>query len=156
MRRGVNVRLLLGILVATAALLRIAQRLLARRRAREAARAAPGFRCPSCGTARLVVTSAIALPGDADTNAIDLEALACRRCSFRGAGVRSERPASHLGYPMSPVAWGRLSSAVERCPAPSDRACSCPAHARFGAQRTGSWVGLGEVDHDAAGRFVIM
>lgn len=134
--------------------LRAAHLLLARRRARAAAAKAGGSRCPACGAPRVVVTASLALPGDARATSLDLEALACRACTFRGVAVRaSPRPggpgiARHLGYPMTPIAWGRLAAALDRCPAPSDRACGCAEHRRLGAQRDGVWRGLDEVPHE--------
>jgi hypothetical protein len=96
----VNARLLLRIVVGAAVALRLVQRILARKRARLLASTPRGLTCPSCGEARLVATATLALPGDASAGAIDLEALSCRRCAFRGVAVRTDRPASHLGYPM--------------------------------------------------------
>jgi hypothetical protein len=134
----VTVRLVLGILVGVIVALRLAQRAIARRQ--RALRAGGGHRCPSCGAERLVITEAIALAGE-----IDLEAIACRRCDLRGVAVR--RATEHRGYPIDPIAWGSLSAALRRCPAPRDRGCACPTHARYGARP------LDEVPHDAAASF---
>jgi hypothetical protein len=71
---------------------------------------------------------------------------------LRGSDAFKEREGQH---PTSPVAWGRLASAIDRCPAPSDRTCTCPTHARFGAQRDGAWSGLAETGAEKGGRFVI-
>lgn len=133
-----TVRLALSILVGLIVALRLAQRAIARRQ--RASLASGGRRCPSCGAERLVITEAIALPG-----AIDLEALACRRCDLRAVGVR--RAAEHRGYPVEPIAWGRLSAALRRCPAPRDRGCACSTHSQYGARP------LDEVPHDAAAGF---
>jgi hypothetical protein len=154
----VTPRTLLAILVTILVVLRVVQRVLARRRARAAA-AATGFRCPACSAPRVVVTASLALPGDARASSLDLEALACRRCTFRGVAVRAApRPggpgiAKHMGYPMTPLEWGRLASALERCPTPKDRACPCAEHRRLGAQRGGTWRGLDEVPHEAGAGF---
>lgn len=142
-----TVRLALSILVAALVALRIAHRAIERRR--RAAIAGGGSRCPSCGAARVVITEAIAL-GD-DARALELEAIACRRCDLRGVGVR--RAAEHRAYPVDPIAWGHLSAALRRCPAPRDRSCTCPAHARYGRHDRGEWRGLDEVPHDAAAAF---
>jgi hypothetical protein len=131
--------------------LRLVQRGLARRRA--TALDVGGYRCPSCGATRLVVTGSLALPAIDGGAAIDLEALACRRCPMRAVGVRAG--ASHRGYPASPVAWGRLSVALASCPGPGDRACPCPVHARFGAQDGGAWRGLDAVPHDTRAVFAV-
>jgi hypothetical protein len=154
----VTPRTLLAILVTVLVVLRVAQRVLERRRARARA-SAQGFRCPACGAARVVVASSLALPGDDRASSIDLEALACRRCVFRGVAVRaSPRPggpgiAKHMGYPMAPLDWGRLAASLDRCPALSDRACACAEHRRLGVQRGGTWRGLDEVPHEAGAGF---
>ncbi|MFT3776088.1 MAG: hypothetical protein QM820_62895 [Minicystis sp.] len=138
----------LSILVALLVVLRIAQRVLARRQ-RAAAIATGGFRCPSCEKARFVVTEAIALSGDAERAVIDLEAFACRRCDLRAVGVRAA-PSSHIAYPITALTWGELSAALRRCPAPQDRACTCAEHTRYGRKDQGVWRGLDEVPHDAS------
>ncbi|APR81418.1 Hypothetical protein A7982_06767 [Minicystis rosea] len=138
----------LSIVAAGLVLLRIAQRVLARRQ-RAAALATGGFRCPVCGAARLVITESLALPGDTETAAIDLEALACRRCDLRVVGVRAA-PSSHRGYAMPILAWGELSGALRRCPAPRDRECNCATHVRYGLRDQGAWRGLDAVPHDAS------
>jgi hypothetical protein len=115
--------------------------------------AGSGFRCPSCGAPRLVVVASIALPVTEGGAPIDLEALGCRRCPTRAVGVRAGP--SHRGYPASPLAWGRLSSTLASCPAPQDRGCSCPAHARLGEQRDDAWHGLDAVPHDARAMFLV-
>jgi hypothetical protein len=149
----VTVRLALSLLVAALLGLRVGQRVLARRQA-AAALAAGGHLCPSCGARRLVVTEALALPGDAESDAVDLEALACRRCDLRAVGVR-RGPEDHRGFAVEPVAWGRLSAALRRCPAPRDRACACPEHARYGRQEGGAWRGMDAVPHDASAAFPV-
>jgi hypothetical protein len=149
---------LLAVLVTILVVLRLTHRVLARRRAAAQA-AAKGFRCPACGAARVVVAASLAVPGDDRASSIDLEALACRGCVFRGVAVRaSPRPggpgiAKHMGYPMAPIDWGRLAAAFERCPAPADRACRCAEHCRLGAKRGGVWRGLDEVPRQAGPGF---
>jgi hypothetical protein len=135
----VSIRVVLEIIVVVLVLLRVGQRLLARRRL---ALAAGGARCPSCGAARLVVTEAMMLP-----DGVELSALACRRCDLRGVGVRAGA-AERRGWPMEPIAWGRLSAALRRCPAPRDPACGCAEHARYRR-------GLDEVPHDAGAGFTL-
>jgi len=134
----------LEILLVALVLLRIGQRLLARRRR---ALAAGGARCPSCGAERLVATEAMALP-----DGVELSALACRRCDLRGVGVRAGAE-ERRGWPMDPIAWGRLSAALRRCPAPRDPACACAEHARYGRREEGAWRGLDEVPRDAGAGF---
>jgi hypothetical protein len=119
----------LGALVAVVLALRLAYSVVKRRRLPEPA----GLRCPACQAPRLVVTAAIALPG---SPSLDLEALACRRCTFRGAGVRTSD--DHVGYPLAPLEWGRLSSSILRCPAPRDPACACAEHTSLGG--SGAWT----------------
>ncbi len=129
--RAVSARLFLGAIVAVVVALRLLLAAMKRRRRRPGPPG--GIECPACRARRLVVTAAIALPGPP---AFDLEALACRRCTFRGAGVRTpdaaEESERHVGYPMAPLAWGSFSAAILRCPAPRDPACSCDEHRRLG------------------------
>jgi len=119
----VSARVFLGALVAVVLALRLLYSIVRRRRRAEPS----GLRCPACQAQRLVVTAAIVLPG---SSPLDLEALACRRCTFRGAGVRTSD--DHVGYPLPPLEWGRLSSAILRCPSPRDPACTCAEHLREG------------------------
>lgn len=149
-RRIVSVRLALSIVVVVLVALRLAHRAIVRRR-QAAARAAGGCACPSCGARRLVITEAIDLPGDAETPAITISALACRRCDLRAVGAT--RGARTRGYPVAPLAWGKLSAALRSCPAPRDRACGCPAHALYGERTARSWRGLDHVPHEAAESF---
>ena len=144
----------LSIVVSALVALRIAQRALARRQ-RAAAVASGGFRCPMCGAPRLVITESIALPGDAEAATIDLEALACRRCDLRAVGVRAA-PSSHRAHAMQAIAWGELSAALRRCPAPRDRGCTCAEHLRYGRIDHGAWRGLEAVPHDASEPIILV
>jgi hypothetical protein len=127
----VNLRAVLVLLAALVVVLRL---LLARqkRRALASASAARGWRCPDCGARRVVGQKSLALAPDADGRSLELKAISCRACTFRGVAVRAG-DAAPRGYRLDWQEHAALAPAIDRCPAPSDPACECAAHRRFGA-----------------------
>ena len=141
-----------AVLVFLAVLVVVLRLLLARqkRRAQALAAAARGLRCPECGARRVVERQALALPPDAEGRSLELKAISCRACTFRGVAVRAG-DAAPRGYSLDWQEHAAFTLAAERCPAPADPACGCPAHRRFGARQGGQWVGLAEVTRDPLG-----
>ena len=123
-----------AVLVLLAALVVVLRLLLARqkRRALAAATGTRGHRCPDCGARRVVAQKALTLPADAAGNSFELKAIACRACTFRGLAVH-RGGAAPRGHRLDWQEHAALTLAVDRCPAPSDPACECAAHRRYGA-----------------------
>jgi DNA-directed RNA polymerase subunit RPC12/RpoP len=145
----VNLRAVLVLLAALVVILRL---LLARqkRHALLAAAAARGLRCPDCGARRVVGQKALALPPDAGGKSLDLKAIACRACTFRGLAVHAG-DAAPRGYHLDWQEHAAFALAIDRCPTPTDPACACPAHRRFGNREGDRWIGLAEVTRDPLG-----
>jgi hypothetical protein len=135
-----------------AALVVVLRLLLARQKRRAKALAAKGrgLRCPACGAHRVVAAKAIALAPDASGESLELKAISCRACTFRGVAVRVGATAAR-GYSLDWQEHAAFTLAVDRCPAPADVACACAAHRRFGKRAGGRWVGLAEVTRDPLG-----
>ena len=144
-----SLRAVVALLVVLVVVLRL---LLARqkRRAKALAAAARGLRCPECGAHRVVAAKPIALAPDAAGESLELKAISCRACTFRGVAVRVGAAAPR-GYSLDWQDHAAFTLAVDRCPAPADPACDCPAHRRFGKRKDGRWVGLAEVTRDPLG-----
>ena len=144
-----SLRAVLALLAVLVVVLRL---LLARqkRRAKALAAAGRGLRCPECGAHRVVASKAITLAPDAAGESLELKAISCRACTFRGVAVRLGAAAAR-GYSLDWQDHAAFTLAVDRCPAPADPACDCPAHRRFGKREEGRWVGLAEVTRDPLG-----
>ena len=144
-----SLRAVLALVVFLVIVLRL---LLARqkRRAQALAAAARGLRCPECGARRVVERQAFALPPDAAGKPLELKAISCRACTFRGVAVRAG-DAAPRGYGLDWQEHAAFTLAIDRCPAPADPACACPAHRRFGKREGDQWVGLAEVTRDPLG-----
>lgn len=144
-----NLRALLVLLAALVLVLRL---LLARQKRRTQALVAAtrGHRCPACGAERVVAQKAITLPADGDQISLELKAIACRACTFRGVAVHAGSSAPR-GHALDWQEHAAFTLAVDRCPAPADPACECDAHRRFGKRQGGRWVGLAEVTRDGLG-----
>ncbi|MEP7123439.1 MAG: hypothetical protein ABJE95_21105 [Byssovorax sp.] len=126
-----SLRLVLVVLAVLVVALRL---LLARqkRAAALAAAAARGRRCPDCGARRVVAQKSLALPPDAEGKSLQLKAIACRACTFRGLAAH-HGDAPPRGHRLDWQEHAAFTLAVDRCPAPADPACECPTHQRFGA-----------------------
>lgn len=125
----------LRVVLAVLALLVVVLRLLLARQKRRAAlatAAARGWRCPDCGARRVVAQQALALPPDAGGKSLELKAIACRACTFRGLAVHAG-DAPPRGHRLDWQEHAAFTLAVDRCPAPADPACECAAHKHFGA-----------------------
>lgn len=139
--------------LALLAVLVVALRLLLARQKRRVsalAAAARGLRCPECGALRVVASKPIELAPDAAGNPLELKAIACRACTFRGVAVRAG-DAAPRGYSLDWHEHAAFTLAVDRCPAPADPACACPSHRRLGKRAGDRWVGLAEVTRDPLG-----
>jgi hypothetical protein len=145
----VSLRAILALLAVLVVALRL---LLARqkRRAQAAAAAARGLRCPDCGARRVIAQRAIALPLDAEGKSLELKAIACRACTFRGVAVHATGAAPR-GYRLDWQEHAALTLALDRCPAPADPACDCAAHRRLGQREDGRWIGLARASRDPVG-----
>ena len=142
-----------AILALVAALVIVLRLLLARqkRRTKElAAAAARGPRCPECGARRVGEQKAITLARGGDEEPLELKAISCRACTFRGVAVRAG-DAAPRGYSLDWQEHAAFALALDRCPTPADPACACPAHRRFGEREGGQWVGLAAVTRDPLG-----
>ena len=125
----------LRVVLVVLAILVVALRLLLARQKRRAAlvtAAARGWRCPECGARRVVAQKGLTLAPDAEGKSLQLKAIACRACTFRGLAVhRGDAPPR--GHRLDWQKHAAFTLAVDRCPAPADPACECPAHQRYGA-----------------------
>lgn len=144
-----SLRAVLALVVLLVIVLRL---LLARqkRRAQALAAAARGLRCPECGARRVVEQKAITLARGDGEDPFELKAISCRACTFRGVAVRAG-DAAPRGYSLDWQEHAAFTLAVDRCPAPADPACACPAHRGFGQRKGGQWVGLAAVTRDPLG-----
>ncbi len=96
--------------------------LLARQKRRAKARAAAGrgLRCPECGAHRVVAAKPITLAPDAAGESLELKAISCRACTFRGVAVRAGA-ATPRGYSLDwqeHAAFSSPSTAAPRPPIP--------------------------------------
>jgi hypothetical protein len=141
-----------AVLALVAVLVVVLRLLLARqkRRAQALAAAARGLRCPECGARRVVERQALALPPDAAGKPLELKAISCRACTFRGVAVRAG-DAARRGYSLDWQDHAAFTLAVDRCPTPAEPACDCAAHRRFGKRDGERWAGLAEVTRDPLG-----
>jgi hypothetical protein len=129
---AVSLRAILLVLLALLGVLRALLWWQKRRRA-AASKGRGGFLCPECGAYRVVVARSILLPSEGDESGpTKLQAIACRRCTFRGVAVAAR--GRHTGYPLKPIDHAALVAEMERCPAPTHTGCDCPAHARYGGE----------------------
>ncbi len=143
-----SLRAILALLAVLVVALRL---LLARQKRRaQAAAAGRGLRCPDCGARRVVAQRALALALDAEGKSLELKAIACRACTFRGVAVHAAEGAPR-GYRLDWQEHAALTLALDRCPAPADPACDCAAHRRLGQREDGRWTGLAEVSRDPIG-----
>ncbi|MFS8068933.1 MAG: hypothetical protein ACMG6S_21440 [Byssovorax sp.] len=144
-----SLRAVLALVVFLVIVLRL---LLARqkRRAQALAAAARGLRCPACGALRVVAAKPFALPPDESGKPLELKAISCRACTFRGVAVRAGDTAPR-GHGLDWQEHAAFTLAVDRCPSPADPACACPAHRRYGKREGDRWVGLAEVTRDPLG-----
>jgi hypothetical protein len=141
-----------AVLALLAVLVLVLRLLLARqkRRAQALAATARGLRCPECGGRRVVAGKGLALPGDSAEDSLELKAISCRACTFRGVAARVGEAAPR-GYRLDWQRHAAFTLAVEGCPAPADPGCACPAHRRFGERHDGRWIGLAELTDDPLG-----
>ena len=125
----------LRVVLVVLAILVVALRLLLVRQKRRAAlvtAAARGWRCPDCGARRVVAQQGLMLAPDGQGKSLELKAIACRACTFRGLAVhRGDAPPR--GHRLDWQEHAAFTLAVDRCPAPADPACACATHQRFGA-----------------------
>jgi hypothetical protein len=124
----------LRVVLVVLAILVVALRLLLARQKRRAAlvtAAARGWRCPDCGARRVVAQKGLALAPDGEGRSLQLKAIACRACTFRGLAVH-RGDARPRGHRLDWQEHAAFTLAVDRCPAPADPACECAAHQRYG------------------------
>ena len=123
-----------AVLVLLAALVVVLRLLLARqkRRAKLAAAAARGYRCPDCGARRVVARKSLALPPDPSGKSLELKAISCRACTFRGLAAHTGG-AKPRGHRLDWQEHAAFPLAIDRCPAPADPTCACATHQRFSA-----------------------
>jgi hypothetical protein len=108
------------------------------------------FRCPACAAPALEIGATLELPADADWDEITLQVVTCTGCGLRALAVYREsrhgaldsEMVEHAGWRVNAADFASVAAALERCPRPADADCRCAAHARFGGQRAGRWLGL--------------
>jgi hypothetical protein len=98
-----------------------------------------------------VISQALELPGDRDSDEITLQVVECMRCKFRGLAVFEESHRGsmfddawrHTGYQVRDAEVAQVNDLLQACPHPYDSHCTCPAHTTFSkSDRIGNWIGL--------------
>jgi hypothetical protein len=109
------------------------------------------IQCPTCKPVAMHLVRSMELPPDSRSDEVTLSLYECGRCGCRAATVYEESRRGAMdddsyhvdGFLLAEADYDLLRRIVGRCPAPSARQCTCPAHAilsRTGA--SGAWDGL--------------
>ena len=108
------------------------------------------FICPGWNGPTLSITHSIKFDGDARSDDISLQAIACSACDFRGRATYEESRRGpmdseswhHDGSPIAPEDYKELVALLEACPdQPNDR-CQCKSHQKLGKKdERGRWTG---------------
>jgi hypothetical protein len=106
--------------------------------------------CPDCNANTLHVQRSLELPPDGYNDKIRLQLVGCTTCGLEALAVYKEtRRGSldaeswqHEGLRVSETDFQTVAAAIQRCPRPLDKQCSCLTHQTLGQTSGYSWDGL--------------
>lgn len=119
--------------------------------------------CPDCNAHTLHIQQSLELPPDGYHDEIRLQLVGCSGCGLEALAVYTEsRRGSldsdawqHEGFRVSKRDFQTVATAIQRCPRPSDKRCTCPTHQMLGQMSGYSWDGLQQSGVVVQGVFTI-
>jgi hypothetical protein len=119
--------------------------------------------CPDCNAHTLHIQQSLELPPDGYDDEITLQLVGCSGCGLEALALYTEsRRGSldsdawqHEGFRVRPADFRAVARAIERCPQPSDKRCTCPTHQTWGQTNGYRWAGLQQSGVMVQGVFAI-
>jgi hypothetical protein len=119
--------------------------------------------CPDCNTNTLSIQQSLELPPDGNHDEISLQLVGCSGCGLEALALYTESRRGSLdseawhyeGYRVRPADLRAVARAMQRCPHPTDKRCTCPTHQTLGQTSGYSWDGLRQSGVIVQGVFTI-